>query len=138
MEKPIQGEEPQINWPTVEVGEHKLVVRWTFYCQWLLSKRGVSLANLQELLARKEPGMVDVVVECFAACVGENFVAKGIPVPTAEYWALQITANGGIPTWRRCSEAVFAAIALAPKPEPAGSPAPQPANKTAGATPQVQ
>ena len=39
--RPIDGEVPQIDWPVIEIGEHKMVVKWGLRMRWLCSSRGV-------------------------------------------------------------------------------------------------
>jgi hypothetical protein len=127
---PIRGEQPQIDWPTLVLGEQTLVVRWTFYAQWLLSKRRVDVRSLGVFLATKEPAMVDTMVECFAASVAENFSTRNLPVPTADHWAVEISKQpDALNSWKRCCDALFAAIA---KMGPAAPPVPQDAAPTTG------
>ena len=121
--RPINGEVPQVDWPVVAVGDQRLVVRWTFYAQWLLSKRKVDVRQLGTLMQAKDPGLVDVMVECFAAAVAENFTARGLEAPTAERWALMISqaaaANPGL--WQEVNQVIWQAVG---KTQPAASPAP--------------
>lgn len=125
--RPINGEVPQVDWPVASIGDQQLVVRWTFYAQWLLSKRKVDVRQLGVLMQAKDPGLVDVIVECFAAAVAENFTGRGLEAPTAERWALMISqasqANPSV--WQEVNQAIWEAVGKA---QPAASPAP---NKTA-------
>ena len=117
------GEVPQVDWPVATVGDQTLVVRWTFYAQWLLSKRKVDVRQLGTLMQAKDPSLVDVMVECFAAAVAENFTVRGLEAPTAERWALMISqasaANPAI--WNEVNQAIWQAVGKA---LPAASPAP--------------
>jgi hypothetical protein len=114
-------ETPQIDWPVVVIGQQRLTVRWSFYVQWLLSKRKVNVRALGEMIATKDPSVVDLVIECFAAAVAENYTSQGLAVPTAETWALQISADPE--TWPAINAAIWEAIKKA-RPA-AATPAPQ-------------
>jgi hypothetical protein len=112
MQGPVRGETPQIDWPTIQLGDQTLVVRWTFFAQWLLSKRKVDVRQLKSLVVLKDPSLVDTLVECFAAAVSENFTSKSLPAPDAEYWAYAIsqasTANPDI--WSEVNRAIWVAV----------------------------
>lgn len=114
-----------INWPSITLGPHVLVVRWTFYAQWLLSKRGVNVRDLRAAMNAKDPALVNTLVECFAASVAENFKAEGLPVPDAEYWAFIISdeAQKDDGVWLRVNQSIWTAVG---KVQPAAvTPAPQ-------------
>ena len=120
---PIPGEVPQIDWPTIAIGDQRLIVRWTFYAQWLLSKRKVNTKDLPTLMQTKDATIVDVMVECFAAAVAENFTAGGLPAPSADYWALAISQANDPGLWQRVNAALWQAVGKA---QPAvATPAPQ-------------
>jgi hypothetical protein len=120
---PISGEVPQIDWPTIVVGDQRLVVRWTFYAQWLLSKRKVNVKDLPTLMQAKDPALVDIMVECFTATVAENFTARALPAPNADHWALAISQANDPGLWGRVNQAIWQAVGKAP---PAvATPAPQ-------------
>lgn len=112
LDTPIAGEAPQIDWPTIQVGEHSLVVRWTFYVQWLLSKRHVNVKQLSAIITERAPELIDVMVECFAAAVAENFSRAGRVPPTAEAWALLISeASFAQPAiWAAVNRAIWEAV----------------------------
>jgi len=132
MTGPMHSETPPIDWPVVQVGDQRLIVRWTFYVQWLLSKRKVNLKDLPALVSARDTALVDVMVECFAAAVAENFTARNLPVPDAEYWALTISQCGDPGKWQEITNAVWAAVGKAP---PAvATPAPQQTAPQAGMT----
>lgn len=109
---PITGEAPQVDWPTVTIGQHQLVVRWTFFAQWLLSKRKVDIKSLGPMLANKEAPLVDCMVEIFAAMVAENFTSRELAAPSAEFWALAISKQPAI--WPQCTAAIFGAFSKVP------------------------
>lgn len=114
-----------IDWPIVQVGDQRLTVRWTFYAQWLLSKRKVRVSELPRLMKEVDPAIVDVMVECFAAAVSENFTKRGQVAPDAEYWAATISENGGDEKFKELNAAIWAAVGKAPRSVP-----PVPAEKT--------
>ena len=124
-----------INWPTITIGEHTLTVRWTFYAQWLLSKRGVNVKDLATVVKDRDPSLINVMVECFAAAVAENFKQMGLPVPDADYWAGQISdasfENPDI--WQQCNTIIWEAVRKvtpAAKPATPQETAPEPATVT--------
>jgi len=112
--QPVNGEVPQVDWPVVVIGQRSLVVRWTFYAQWLLSKRRVNIKELGPLLSSTDVPLVDVLVELFAACVAENWTKSKLDAPSADYWAAMISDHGGLPKWTECIKAVFDAMGKAP------------------------
>ena len=120
---PLNGEVPQVDWPVVTVGDQKLIVRWTFYAQWMLSKRKVDVRQLGTLMQAKDASLVDVMVECFAAAVAENFTTRGLEAPTVERWALMISqaSQENPAVWNEVNQAIWAAVGKA---QPAASPAP--------------
>jgi hypothetical protein len=113
-------ETPQIDWPVVQIGQQRLTVRWTFYAQWLLSKRHVNVRALGNMIESRDPALVDLLVECFTAAVAENFTSQGLPVPTPEQWALAISSQPD--KWQEINAAIWEAVRKA---RPAASPAPQ-------------
>lgn len=120
---PVNGEVPQIDWPVVAIGDQQLIVRWTFYAQWLMSKRKVNIKDLPQLMNTRDPAIIDLMVECFAAAVAENFTTRNLPAPTAEYWALAISQSGGQEKWAEINRVFWEAVG---KVQPAAAtPAPQ-------------
>lgn len=120
---PVNGEVPQIDWPIVVIGEQRLIVRWTFFAQWLISKRKINIRELPQLMTTRDPALIDLMVECFAAAVAENFTARNLPAPTAEYWALAISQSGG-QKWAEINRKFWEAVGKAP-PAVTETPAPQ-------------
>lgn len=121
---PINGEVPQIDWPVVTIGDQRLVVRWTFFAQWLISKRKINIRELAQLMQAKDPSLIDLMVECFAAAVAENFTTRNLPAPTAEYWALAISQSGDPDKWGEVNRIFWEAVGKAPA--AVATPAPQP------------
>ncbi len=131
-----------IKWPSITIGEQTLTVRWSFFVQFLLSKRNVDypafFRMIQEQKQRVLPGetvnivvpvsSVNTLVECFAAAVSENFKAAGLPIPDAEHWAMAISeVEGTNPSiWSEVNAALWEALGKvtpAPKPVAAQEPA---------------
>lgn len=122
MQNPARGEKPHIAWPMIHIGEHALVVRWTFFVTWLLSKRKVNVLHLKEMGIARDPAMLDTFLEIFAACVAENF-PRG-HAPDAEYWAAAISEVGDPELFQIANKAVLEAVGKAPKAaQPAAPPA---------------
>ena len=121
----LPGETPQIDWPVVVIGDQRLVIRWTFYAQWLLSKRNVDVKALPTLMESKDPTLVNTMVECFAATVAENFTARNLPAPSADHWAYAISNTGDPNLWGEINQKIWVAVGKArpavapPAPEPA-------------------
>lgn len=121
----IPQESPQVDWPTIKIGDQVLVIRWTFYAQWLLSKRSVNVKEMPTLMASKDPSLVNTMVECFAAAVAENYTAAGLPAPTAEQWALAISNTRDTALWGQINQKLWEAVgkarpaAVSPTPDPA-------------------
>jgi hypothetical protein len=113
MQTPIRGEKPQTNWPTIQIGDQLLVVRWTFFVTWLLSKRKVDMLKLKDMGRNLDPGMVDTMLEVFSACVAENF-PRG-HAPDAEFWAAAISGTGEVDLFSRANSAILDAVGKAPK-----------------------
>lgn len=109
---------PPIDWPVVQVGKHRLIMRWTFYAKWLLSQRKVDMRNF----AQNSPEVIANSIDIFAAMVAENFTAIGQEPPTAAYWAMAISDNGGDALWAEVVKAISETFG---KVKPAAAPAPQ-------------
>lgn len=123
------AEKPQTNWPKITVGSQMLIVRWTFYTQFLLSKRGVDVRKMPTLAKELDPGLVSVMVECFAAAVAQNYKDQQMPIPDADHWAMAIEEISGEDpgVWKRVCSSIWEAInASVPKTEPAAAPATEP------------
>jgi hypothetical protein len=127
---PVQGEVPQIDWPVVQIGDQRLIVRWTFYAQWLLSKRGVNVKELPTLMESRDPTLVNTMVECFAATVAENFTARNLPAPSADHWAAAIShASEQQPAlWSEINQKIWVAVGKT-RPAAATTQTPNPAQQ---------
>ena len=129
---PLKGEVPQTDWPIIQIGEQRLIMRWTFYVQWLLSKRRVPIKGMVEALKERRPELVDTILECFAAAVSENYTAVGTPAPEAEYWARAISADPDPGKWSEICSKLFEAVGkvkpVATTPETLPAPNPVPLN----------
>lgn len=88
--------QPQIDWPVITVGDETLIVRWSFYTQFLLSKRKVDVKNLGVALQTRSAEFLSIAVECFAAAVAENYTTKGQEPPTADQWAIVLSEDAAL------------------------------------------
>ncbi len=87
-----------IDYPTIQMGDRALVVRFSFAAQILLRRRyGLDPGELGPALANTNPDKVENLIKLFASMVAENFVDVGAPqqvtlntTPTADYWLTQI------------------------------------------------
>lgn len=104
------SEKPQIAWPVINIGERALIVKWSFFAQWLLSKWGVKISELAAIMASKDATMVDVLMQCFTAAVAENFEQGAVPI--ADFWAAEISREDDpMVKWQACVTALFEAVA---------------------------
>ena len=98
-----------IDWPVIDIMGQRLTVRWTFYVQFMLSKRKVSVTQLPRMMQEKDPGLVELMVECWTAAVAENYTQQGQVAPSSDFWA-QAISQAGDEVWRQINTAIWEAV----------------------------
>ena len=96
---PLNEEVPQTDWPTIQIGEHQMVMKWGLRLRWLCSKRGVNLSFKSD-----DPRSMDITLEWFAASVSGHFTSRGQQAPTAEFWVGELEKLGPVGAMAKLEE----------------------------------
>ena len=102
-----------IEYPVVTIAGRALQVKCGLLAELQLSRQGLSVGDALKRMPKKgeknDPHIVSDMMDLWAACTAENFVAAGEPIPTADQWALRIPMD----QWGACCKAVGEALVKA-------------------------
>ena len=121
-----------VEYPVVKIRDRAFTVKCGLLAELHLSRQSIGVGDALKRMPRgggkPDPRILSDMMDLWAACTAENFVAAGEPVPTADQWALRIPPE----QWGECckavSDALVKALRLAVQP-------PAPAADLASATP---
>lgn len=79
--------------PVVVIGGMRLTLKWTFIAELEADKLGLDVPALIRTLKAANVGRVSSIMKLFVAMTAHNFLAVGQPVPSVDYWAVQIDTS---------------------------------------------
>ena len=90
--------------PVIEIGKRKLVLKADFVSIVRMSALGINQAEIRKVFSdgsqpeNMDPGAVWTILRMFSCLVAGNFIDKENPaapssIPTPEYWSTQIAEN---------------------------------------------
>lgn len=112
----------------VKVGLSEYEPRWSFYAEYLLSNRGLTLQDILSEANARGPKLVSLMMELLSACVAHHYPAGA--APTAASLASQLTQDQVKPMIAGLYAAGRAAGAIVDVPKNGQTPADQLAQPT--------
>lgn len=106
---------PPIDFPKITVDGVVYVVRFTLLAEYVLGTLGMTVGESLEAISKKAGPIVAVAMKLIAACTADNFMDRGQPAQTPEWWAMTLQRTG---QWKEMNQALGEAIKKAFPPAP--------------------